>query len=112
MAHAFPSLRAIAGPVRLVVAGLLLCGFAVPASARAVVEVMPVSAASGFPMNNSYQLSLLDFAAGAEIGDKFAVAGGSKAMEYFGWWPERARPSASPSQLGTRPSLCPYSGMY
>ena len=85
-AHASPSLRAIARPVRLVVAGLLLCGFAAPASARAIVKVMPASVATGFPLNGSYQLSLLDLAAGAEIGDKFALAGGLKAMEYFGWW--------------------------
>jgi hypothetical protein len=76
----------IAGPVRLAVAGLLLCGFAVPANARAVVKVMPASVGTGFPMSGSYQLSLLDLAAGAEIGDQFALAGGFKAMEYFGWW--------------------------
>ena len=81
-----PFPRVIAGPVRLAVAGLLLCGFAAHANARAVVKVMPASVGTGFPMSGSYQLSLLDLAAGAEIGDQFALAGGFKAMEYFGWW--------------------------
>jgi hypothetical protein len=68
------------------VACLLVSTLIAAASARAVVKLTPASVGTGFPFSASYQLSLLDLAAGGEVGDQFALAGGLKALEHFGWW--------------------------
>jgi len=75
------------GPSRLAIAVLWLGGLAAPAGARAIIKVMPGAAATGiYPFSSSYRFSLLDVAAGAEVNDRFAVAGGIAAVDYYGWW--------------------------
>ncbi len=56
-----------------------------PISARTVIKVVPASVATGFPFSSSYRLSLLDLAAGAEVGAGLALAGGVGAVDYYGW---------------------------
>lgn len=73
---------------------LLLSGLAAPASARAVIKITPASFASDLshltsPLYffSSYRISLPDLAAGTELSDRFALAGGFTAVEYSGlWW--------------------------
>ena len=72
----------------------LLSGLVVPAGARAVIKVTPASFTSDLspltsPLHftSSYRISFLDLAAGAEVSDRFALAGGVAAVEYSGhWW--------------------------
>ena len=72
------------GSRRVAAAVLLLSGLAAPADAGAIIKVMPASAATGFPFSSSYRLSLLDLAAGAEVNEWFALAGGAGALDYYG----------------------------
>lgn len=86
------------GPVwarhsRLAAAVLLLSGLAAPVWARAIIKVVPASVATDLnPLLSpayffsSYRVTLLDLAAGAEISDVFALAGGAAAVEYTGYW--------------------------
>jgi hypothetical protein len=78
---------------RLAAAFLLLSGLAAPAWARAVIKVTPASFTSDinpllspFYFVSSYRISLLDLAVGAEVSNRFALAGGAAAVEYSGFW--------------------------
>jgi hypothetical protein len=72
-------------PVLLAAAVLLFGAQVAPLSARTVVKVVPASVATGFPFSSSYRLSLLDLAAGADVGAGLALAGGIGAIDYYGW---------------------------
>jgi hypothetical protein len=82
-----------ARPFRLAAAFVLLGGLAAPAWARAIIKVAPASVSSDLSpllsptyFFSSYRVTLLDLAAGAEISDVFALAGGAAAVEYTGYW--------------------------
>ncbi len=80
-------------PLRLAAAIILLSGLAAPACARVIIKVVPASVATDLSplisptyFFSSYRASLLDLAAGAELSDVFALAGGVAAVEYSGFW--------------------------